>query len=202
MNDPALQFVLAAKAGDERAWRDLLAMFEPAMRKYVNRSVYVGRDEDDAWSLCHEILIRCVRTFDPRRRIRFCTLLFHGLSNVPLGAMQRGPIHVPASAYRTNPEHDRRAKRVLSLDARNSKARRSLHERIGRDGEAYSDLREVVQSAVSQLQDRDRRIVRMRLSGFSHKEIAELEGCTPQRSFQIESRAHRTLRELLAEAPL
>lgn len=197
MNDPALKLVMAAKAGDEHAWVELLAMFERAMQKYVNRAVYVGRDEDDAWSQCHEIIIRCVRTFDPRRRIKFCTLLFGSLARVPMGAMQRGPIHIPHSGYRTSPEHNRRAKRVLRMDACNSKVRRSIHERIGSASESYSDLPETVSAAVDRLPARDRRIIQLRMSGFKHKEIGQREGCTPQRIAQIEDRAHRTLREML-----
>lgn len=202
MNDPALKIVRAARAGDESAWRELLEMFRLAMQKYVNQAVFVGRDEDDAWSRCHEIVLRCVRTFDENRRLKFGTLLFTALSHVPMEAMQRGPIHVPHSAYRTHPEYDRRAKQVRSLDARNPRTKRTMHDRLGRPDAGYSDLPEIVSAAVSRLKEIDRRVIRLRMSGFSHKEIGELEGFTQQRSFQIETRAHRALRELLVEAPL
>lgn len=197
MNAEELSLIRSAKAGDDDAWRELLATFELALQKFVNQAVRFGRDEDDAWSRCHEVFVRCVRTFDETRGLKFSTLVFTALARVPAAAMQRGGIHVPVSAHRTHPAACRAARRSRSMDARSPRTRKSLHDCIGCDGQEYSDLPEIVSAAVDQLRDRDRTIVRLRMSGFSHKEIGALEDISQQRSFQIEARAHRQLRDML-----
>lgn len=202
MNTNELQLLRAAKAGDENAWRQLLHIFDFALKRFVNQSVRFGRDEDDAWSRCHEAFVRCVRAFDESKGLKFSTLLFTCLTNATAAAMRRGPIYLPVCAYKTDPDAYRAAVQVRSMDARNRKTGRTMHNRIGQAGESYSDLRERLAAALEQLPSRDRSVVTMRLQGLKYREIGDLQGTSSQRAAQIENRAHRTLRALLGEDAL
>lgn len=195
MSDRALCHVIAAKRGDESGWIALLEMFQPAMQKMVNRAVRYGRDEDDAWSCCHEALVNCVRLFEVHRGTRFMTYLYTALEKVPFNAFRSGAYRVPDYAAKKDRAESFRASCARSLNAAD-KDGRTLMDAIGEwDKECSDDID--LQEHIGRMSKRDQTVLSLRLDGMRYADIARKLRRSQQSVQQQEQRAIRRLRKAM-----
>lgn len=168
--------ILAAKAGDESAWRELLLRYRGFMARAVKMAIRKRRDRDDAWSWALEFLMRCVRKFDPQHPSHsgFGHYLYRSLMfGVPKESLVRGAIHVPVNGIRRNRE-DALAAKTQSIYSPN--IRRGVMELPAREpSDPRAELIDL-DYWISRLSYAEQEFVRRRLAGETHKQLSRSLG--------------------------
>lgn len=144
----------------ESSWRMLLDQYSPAIKKHVRR--WCTKRSDDAESVESELLLRfvnAVKAFDTSKNCKPSSYIFLALGNPIVLADLRGPIKVPRTAWRDHPEKHRAATSRISDLEKLSKSDRERN---------YYELYDLIES----LPPRPRKIMWMRLRGYSLREIA------------------------------
>lgn len=176
-----------ARQGHEDGWRWLLKRHEGAMQLAVNRAVYLGADEQDAWSHCHEALLRCVRCFDQGRGLKFVTYFWTALRNVHRRAFRGGAI------ARTHYVAVRKGMSFREIDISCCDCAVEAVER------PFADEVLLLRRQLELLPARERNILRRRMRGETLEAIGREVGLSKERVRQVQRLAIEKLREALCE---
>lgn len=180
-----LETIRRAQAGEPEAWEAILRKHSGAVYRWALQARRSGRDLDDAISIGQEILLRCVRLFDPDRGHRLVTLLWGSLRNGVPRAFRPGPIALPAY-YAGAPLV------CVQVD-------RPLADRLVQAKPAEVEGLDL-QELLEQIPPRWAEALRRRLEGATWREIGEALGISHQGAQGLARKAVRDLRKMVGAA--
>lgn len=195
------ELVARAKGGDNAAYEALIERHKGCFWKACLRQRRRGADHDDCMSLCYEALVKCVQSFDPDMGVKFITYLWRGVAFRMREAYVPG-IRVPNSVRNGQfAEHVARARNVLSLDYDYGDGQ-DLGRVVSSDGMQRPDRvewgfehRDALKRGLRGLELRTRRLMRMRLKGYTLEEVAQELGVSKERVRQLQSAAIRKIQK-------
>ena len=185
--DPDVRLMLQVRSGDALA-------FDELMRRYQNRLItvldHLIGSRDQAEDLAQEVFLRVYRArkhYEPGAK--FATWLFtianHAAANALRSRSRRPEVHLHSASAGSS---------AVSLETLAQAASGLMPSRQADKAE----LRDVVRTAVSKLNDRQRMAVLLsKFEGMSYEEIAETMQLSPQAIKSLLSRARVNLKQTL-----
>jgi len=189
VRDPDVRLMLRVRADDSKA-------FQEVVDKYQNRLLgvltHIVGSADEAEDLAQEVFLRVYRArAEYHPQAKFSTWLFTIANNVALNALRR---RKRKPAYQLEPSLSQsgslnaRPEETLAVAPSTEPDRRMRHQ----------ELAEVVQLALSQLNERQRlAVVLNKFEDMSYDEIAAVIGISTKAVKSLLSRARSQLRDIL-----
>ena len=201
-----VDLIVRAQAGDLRARDEIIERHMGMIRWHTARTVG-GENVDEYLSYSIEAVLRAIKHFDVRRRVRFMSYAAQGIWRLCYRAKKRdGLIRLPKEADVSEKwkHHAEASKRVLRLDApRHHDDSATLHDRIGkpdgwieREHEVWERKRRInhVRRFLAALPERERLVLEYRMEGRTHADIAPLIGVSRGRVHQLQVAAMEKLK--------
>lgn len=177
------EVIKRARDGCDEAWSMLLDQHAGVINKAINDSVRRGRDRDDATSVAHEVMLRCVRRWNSDKGVKFITYLWRAMANVKHTAGYGGAIRVPHNGFATDPSKATKALAAADIEDES----RTF---TSNDPDVVDELdRARVMELVAALPKRDKQVMVGRMSNRTLQDIAGDLRVSKERVRQLESQA-------------
>lgn len=162
---------------------------------YRIAAMYVGSSPENSEQLSDAMygLMVAAKKYDPTllvngKRVRFISFAYRGMQIQVLQGHRERKAFIPRGR---SSEHE-----VFSIDPVTEKTLGDAKTEVSQHAEEVQILKKVLETLPEQM----RLVISLRMQGLTHDEVGQRIGRSKQRSQQIEKKAHRQLRDAMAEA--